>query len=133
MKLSFDSNKVELFVIALIAGTFLLAIFIGFKPAKVFPQLRNTVRSSHMQTYMEGIYSYRINNYQMPECIPRSGEAVTIESCKEELKDYVAYFPDDPKSKDYQYMVKMDQKQNDEHKIIIYSTAPEAKEVKITR
>lgn len=128
-----DKSKIELITIGIIIFVLILGVIFAAKPGRLLKEARNATRINHMETILSALYGYTIDNQGLfPPCIPDSGKgAVDITECAELLPyTYKDRFPADPQP-NAKYMIEYLPKI--ENRIRIFSTAPEAKEVKVIR
>jgi hypothetical protein len=128
-----DKSKIELSTIGGIVLVLVLVSIFAVKPGILLKEVRNSTRISHMETVLNAVYMYVIDQRGIfPPCIPDPGKgAVNIVECIE-LRPYLSrgIFPTDPRS-DARYMIEYFPER--ETKLRIFSTAKEAEGVEIIR
>ncbi len=128
-----DKSKIELGIIGVVAFVLILVSILAVKPWLLLKEARNATRISHMETILNAVYVYNIDNRGFfPPCIPSPGEeAAEITKCEELLPYlYKGGYPTDPRS-NAKYMIEYSPE--GENKVRVFSTAPEAKGVEIIR
>ncbi len=131
-----ERSKIKLITMAVIGGVVLiiiLGIVLAVKPRVLLQKARETTRTSHMETILNAVYVYTIDNQGFfPPCIPDPGQgAVDVTSCTELLPYlYRSQFPVDPDT-NAKYMI--EHLAGTENKIKISSTAPESKGAEVIR
>lgn len=129
--MDWKSQKIELITIGLLVTIFISVILFAVEPFQVFSNARNHTRRMHMETIISALNGYIADNGFYPDCIPKEKEGATPAiRCKEELAGDItgSKFPTDPVS-DYQYMFN----RVNENRVVIFSTAPEARDIKIVQ
>ncbi len=87
---------IELLIVIGIIAILAAAVIIAINPGRQFEQARNATRWSHMNSIVNAVYSYAIDNQgTFPSCVSAGAESVT--NCESDLvSDYMSSIPEDP-------------------------------------
>ncbi len=121
---------IELLIVIGIIAILAAAVIIAINPGRQFTQARNATRWSHINSVVNAIYAYAIdNNGTFPSCA--TGTEVLVSTCADDLTTtYMQALPADPQAPTYAYWIKAEGT-----RVEVWSKAPEAitEGVKVTQ